>query len=297
MRNVERVRGSLACAPSERFVSAPYSQEQKYGIPDAAERQRRLASLIAQEIIPRLMLIHNEVLKPCACAPKNPSQNDIEELALLVLGPDLQAATDYILRLKQRGLPLDVLFVELLEPAARYLGKKWDDDRCDFLDVTLGVARLQELLSIFNETHGVSTFGDMRRAITATTGGEQHRFGLAIVEKFLRGAGWHVRSEAGSPLDAIAAAVRTEWFAVAGITLSCESRLGALTAMIETIREHSCNKAIGVMVGGPIFNKNPELAARAGADASAVNAPAAVLLAQRLFDLCVARRIRTSNVA
>lgn len=297
MRNAERVTGSSSFAPSGRFVSAPYAPEHRYGIPDAAERQRRLASIVAQEIIPRLMQIHHEVLKPCACEPNAPSQRDIEELALLVLGPDLQAAADYIQRMKQRGLPQDVLFVELLEPAARYLGKMWDDDRCDFLDVTLGVARLQELLAIFNETHGVSALGDMRRVITATTCGEQHRFGLTMVEKFLRGAGWHVRSEAGSTLEAVAAAVRTEWFAVAGITLSCESRLGALTAMIKTIREHSCNKAIGVMVGGPVFNKNPELATRAGADASALNAPTAVLLAQKLSDLSVASRVRSSTVA
>lgn len=39
------------------------------------------------------------------------------------------------------------------------------------------------------------------------------------------------------------------------------------------------------MVGGPPFCESPDLAARVGADATAVNAPAAVLLAQRLFDL------------
>ncbi len=225
-----------------------------------------------------------------------PSQREIEELASLVLGPDVQAATSYILRLKQRDLPLDTLFVELLEPAARHLGKMWDDDRCDFLDVTLGVARLQKLLAVFNDTHKMTASGDMRRVITATTAGEQHRFGLAMVEKFLRSAGWHVRSETGSTLE-VAAAVQSEWFAVAGITLSCESRLDALAEMIKTIRERSCNKSIGVMVGGSIFNKNPELAKRVGADAPALNAPAAVTLAQKLYDLGVGSRVQTSNVA
>ena len=156
---------------------------------------------------------------------------------------------------------------------------------------------MQELLAVFNETHGVSAFGDMRRAITATAPGEQHRFGLAMVEKFLRGAGWHVRSEAGSTLDAVAAAVQSEWFAVAGITLSCESRLSALAATIKAIREQSCNKAIGVMVGGSVFSKNPELATRLGADAHAGSAPAAVLLAQKLFDLSVASRVRPPTAA
>ncbi len=297
MRSFGRAAGSSCYADSEPFAKTPFAVDQKPVLPDAADRQRRLAAIISQEIIPRLMLIHHEVLRPCEREPNAPSQREIEELALLVLGPDVQAATNYVLRLKQRGLPLDVLYVELLEPAARFLGKMWDDDRCDFLDVTLGVARLQELLANFNDTLGMTAFGDMRRAITSTTPGEQHRFGLAMVEKFLRAAGWHVRSEAGSPVEAVAAAVQSEWFAVAGVTLSCETRLYALAATIKTIRERSCNKSIGVMVGGPVFAKRPELAIRVGADAAAVNAPTGVLLAQKLFDHSVAGRVQVPTVA
>jgi methanogenic corrinoid protein MtbC1 len=266
-------------------------------IPDAADRHRRLAAVIAQEIIPRLMLIHHEVLAPCAGQPQGPSQHEIQELAKLVLGPDVHAATNYVLHLRQRGLPLDVLFVELLEPAARHLGKLWEEDRCDFLDVTLGVARLQKLLAVFNDTHRIPAFGDMRRVITATTAGEQHRFGLAMVEKFLRAAGWDVHSESGSVPEAAVAAVRSEWFAIAGITLSCESRLEALADMIKAIREQSCNTSIGVIVGGAVFTKRPELAMRVGADAAAVNAPTAVILAQKLFDLAVGSRVQASTAA
>ena len=296
MRNVEQAAVSSSFARSGPFGKAPLSPERPVA-PDAADRQRRLATIIAQEIIPRLMLIHQEVLPPSAKEGDAPSQHEIEEIASLVLCPDVQAAINYILRLKQRGLPLDKMFVELLEPAARYLGKLWDDDRCDFLDVTLGVARLQKLLAMFNDTHKTTASGDMRRAITATTAGEQHRFGLAMVDKFLRAAGWQVRSEEALTPGSLAAAVQSEWFAVAGITLSCESRLDVLADMIKTIREQSCNRSIGVMVGGPIFNKNPELAKRVGADATALNAPAAVILAQKLFDLGAGSRVQTSNVA
>ena len=297
MRNLEQTAVSSSVVRSGPFAKAPFASGQRTATSEAAERQRRLAAVIAQEIIPRLMHIHHEVLAPCASQQHAPSQDEIHELAKLVLGPDVQAATDYILQMKHRGLPLDVLFVELLEPAARHLGKMWEDDRCDFLDVTLGVARLQKLLAIFNATQRIPAFGDMRRVITATTFGEQHRFGLSMVEKFLRAAGWDVHSEAGSTLDSIAAAVQSEWFAIAGITLSCEQRLDALAEMIKTIREQSCNKSIGVIVGGAVFMNRPELAMRVGADAAAVNAPVAVILAQKLFDLAVGSRVQASTAA
>jgi MerR family transcriptional regulator, light-induced transcriptional regulator len=296
MRNLHRAINSSSFAVSGSFQKAPLP-EQKPRVSEAADRQRRLAAVIAHEIIPRLMLIHHEVLKPCACEPNAPTKSELEEFALLVLGPDVDAATNYIQRMKQGGSPLNTLFSELLEPAARLLGKMWDEDRCDFLDVTLGVARLQELLAIFNDSHCVSSFGETRRVITATTAGEQHRFGMAMVEKFLRASGWHVRSEAGSPLESVAAAVEGEWFAVAGVTLSCESRLDALAKTIKTIRERSCNKTIGVMVGGPVFIERPELARRVGADASAVNASAAVILAQKLLGLSAKGRKLASAVA
>ena len=293
MRNFHQTIASSLSERSGPYAKAPFAPEQKTVLSEAVDRQRRLATVIAQDIIPRLMQLHHEVLTPCAVKPMAVARSDVARLADLVLGPSVQAARDYVLRMKQRGFSQDVLFTQLLEPSARHLGKLWEDDACDFLDVTLGVARLQELLSVFDDTNVVLSAG-MRRAITAATPGEQHRLGLAMVEKFLRAAGWDVRSEAASPLEAVVDAVRTEWFAVAGVTASCESRIDDLTAMIKTIREQSCNKSIGVMVGGPLFVKHPELVARVGADAAAVNAPSSVLLAQKLCGLTVSKQAQTS---
>ncbi|MGQ3177612.1 MAG: cobalamin B12-binding domain-containing protein, partial [Blastomonas fulva] len=59
---------------------------------------------------------------------------------------------------------------------------------------------------------------------------------------------------------------------------------------IARIRQQSCNPHIGIMVGGPIFTANPALAAKVGADATAPNAPTAVLIAQKLFDTAIARQ-------
>jgi len=55
--------------------------------------------------------------------------------------------------------------------------------------------------------------------------GEQHTFGVRIVEQFLRKAGWEVSiGLASTPLE-IAALVASEWFDVVGLTLSSDSRL------------------------------------------------------------------------
>ena len=84
--------------------------------------------------------------------------------------------------------------------------------------------------------------------------------------------------------EQIAELVALEWFGVVGLTLSNEARIDHLATAVRAVREASCNRTIGVMVGGPIFLAHPELVERVGADASAVEAATAVLLAQRLLD-------------
>jgi methanogenic corrinoid protein MtbC1 len=84
----------------------------------------------------------------------------------------------------------------------------------------------------------------------------------------------------------------TQWFAVAGLTVGSERSLSNLEETIRMIRRESRNQMISVMVGGPLFTANPGLAQEVGADGTAINAPGAVLMAQKLFDEMV---LKTAN--
>ncbi len=256
---------------------------------DVAVRQANLARIVSAEIVPRLLALHSDAL-PDAPPPEQivaalaPGTADITGLADIVLGNDLEAAAAYVMVLRDRGLSPETLFVDLLEPTARHLGAMWDRDECDFIDVTLGVARLQKLLSIFNATHELPALDERRCVLMAMTPGDQHFFGVTMVEKFLRAGGWRVEAEHEASAAQLADATADQWFAVAGLTLGSERHLDALRATIADVRARSQNPAIGVMVGGPLFTANPALAGEVGADATAPNAPTAVLVAQKLFD-------------
>lgn len=256
---------------------------------DVAQRQVRLAEVVAARIIPQLLRLHTEVL-PEALPIEHvvealaPSHSDISALAHIVLGDDLEAAVSYVLVLRDRGLSMETLFVELLEPAARHLGHLWDNDECDFIDVTLGVARLQKLLATFNGSHVLPELGSRRQVLMAMTPGDQHYFGASMVQRFLEGAGWTVETAFDKTAEEIAHAASLQWFGVAGLTVGSERSLPKLEETIRLIRRHSRNQMIAVMVGGPLFTANPALALEMGADGTAANAPTAVLMAQKLFD-------------
>ena len=259
---------------------------------DVSVRQIKLARLISTQVIPQLLRIHSNVVPDAPAADVlvqtlAPDSTKITDLADIILGNDLEAAVDYVTVLRERGLPMETLFVELLEPTARYLGEMWDEDKCDFIDVTLGVARLQKLLACFNNTHSVPALDTRRQVLMAMTPGDQHYFGVTLVERFLLAAGWEVQAELSGTTQDIAAAASRKWFAVAGLTMGSELMIDSLKATIVELRTRSLNPSIGIMVGGPLFTANPALAKEVGADATAPNAPAAVLVTQKLFDLSV----------
>lgn len=259
---------------------------------DVAARQAKLARLISTNVIPQLLRLHTDVVIDAPAVEVlikalAPGRLEISDLADIVLGSDLEAAVAYVAILRERGLSMETLFIELLEPTARLLGEMWDRDECDFIDVTLGVARLQKLLASFNSTHEVPALDQRRQVLMAMTPGDQHSFGVTMVERFLLAAGWEVQTELSATADELAELAGRKWFAVAGLTMASEERMDSLKATIVQLRKHSQNPTIGIMVGGPLFTANPALAQEVGADATAPNAPAAVVTAQMLFDVSV----------
>ena len=257
---------------------------------DVSMRQFDLARIISNDIVPRLLRLHTEVVPDAPSIDAligalRPSSTEIDALAHIILGDDLEAAATYVTIMRDRGLSMEMLYIELLEPTARHLGEMWDNDECDFIDVTIGVGRLQKLLAIFNDTYTLPQLGTRRRVLMATTPGNQHSLGASMIEKLLSAAGWDVETEYSGEVDQIVHMVKRNWFAVIGLTAGSDGQLPAMKSAVAQIRTYSQNADIGVMVGGPMFTQNPQLVDAMGADATAPNAPAAVLAAQKLFDV------------
>ncbi len=268
----------------KHFISPEIHQR-----PDMSARQSILARVISNEIVPRLLRLHTEVLPDAPSVDVlinalRPSSSEIDALAHIVLGDDLEAAATYVTIMRDRGLSMETLYVELLEPTARHLGEMWDNDECDFIDVTIGVGRLQKLLAIFNDTYTLPQLGTRRRVLMATTPGNQHSFGASMIERLLSAAGWDVETEYSGDANQIIQMVKRNWFAVIGLTAGSDGQLAAMKSVVAQIRSESQNSDIGIMVGGPMFTQDPHLTVTMGADATAPNAPAAVLAAQKLFD-------------
>ena len=257
---------------------------------DAANdvRMSQLARTIEQEIIPRLMLAHRTAAEP-SLRPAGPahaiSLDDVKQFAKLVLSHEEDAAFAAVHGLRARAVPIERIFLELLAPTARYLGELWDDDLCNFTDVTVGLGRLQRVLRELSPAFGRSVEhpAQGRRVLLLPSPGEQHTFGLVRVAEFFRRAGWDVTGGAWTADADASALVGAEWFDVVGFSLGAEVHLQALADCIGAVRKAACNRELTVLVGGPLFGIHPEFVARVGADGMTIDGREAPSLAEGLI--------------
>ena len=253
-----------------------------------------LSRMIATEVIPRLLLAtraavpHATARHAAESAPAAaPTDADLADLLALVLRDEVDTVAAHVDAVLARGVPIDLIFLELLSPVARRLGEMWESDECNFAEVTIGLMRLQQVLRRLSPSfqHDAARPDLAYRVLLMPTPGEQHTFGLVIVGEFFRRAGWDVHGGAHLTDDELAGLVKRTWFGVVGFSLGSETGTEALAASIRRVRRASCNPDIGVMVGGPLFVANPGLVARVGADATAGDAREAVTQAHRLLHL------------
>jgi len=253
---------------------------------DVLPRPRRAALLgrvVATEILPRLAMA-----KRAAAAPSDPRATtdvDTDELIGRLLTKDAAAAAAFIELLRLRGATPESLYIGILSDAARRLGEMWEDDRCDFAQVTIGLGHLQQVArGLAPDFHDAAVHRpEAHRILLLPVQGEQHSFGLLLLGEFFQRAGWYVT---GGPVSAgrdPANLVRDTWFDILGFSIGSDPLLGHLTKTIHRVRRSSCNRDLGIMVGGPLFLLRPDLALCVGADAAAADARDAVRQANRLL--------------
>lgn len=252
----------------------------------AAQQRCQLTETIESQIIPRLMLAHGmgRPRAPLTHKSHSVTAEDIHSFTTLIAGSDLAAAHAFVDGLIDQGTSTEALLLDLLAPAARALGEDWEEDRRDFAEVTIALSRLQQILRDFSPgfDRTANRATGTRRALIAPAPGEQHTFGIAMVEHFFRREGWDVWTAPASSHEGLVSTVRENDLDLVALSLSCSDGLDRLAQLIGLLRRASRVRSLVVMVGGPVFVAHPEWLAKSGADATAPNATEAVLWADRL---------------
>ena len=244
---------------------------------------RSLSTLIESEIIPRLIVAHSvdEPMTAKSIGDHRIEPGEVEALAPLALQVEANALLSHIEAVLARGVSVDTVMVDLLAPTARLLGQYWEDDLCDFIDVTMGLWRLQEVvheIACRMPADRLAAAGG-HRVLFASMPGDQHSFGTVLIDELFRRSGWVTDRVSEAPTADLLKRVAEEWFDMVGLTVSCDCHIEELPSMIAGLRNVSRNSRVCVMVGGRVFSADPDLAARVGADGTARDAKLALEVA------------------
>lgn len=242
-----------------------------------------IAALVEGEIVPRLMAART----PCDCGDviEFPSaQTAADALLPLTLASDAAPLFDRIDALLAGGVATDALLVDVLPPVARRLGRLWEDDERDFVEVTMGLWRLQQVVHDLSSRRPAPA-AEGPRALFAAMPGDQHGFGATIIEEIFRQTGWRTTLLVDIDDDELTATLAAGWQDIAGLTVSQTCHIDRLPSLIRRMRAASFNPDLRIMVGGPAFARDAMLATKVGADGTATDARQALRVAGALVGI------------
>lgn len=284
MDGLDQVSDDAACfdGPAEETSTPLYEAvRNRFFRSPRPDRRARLARTIEGEVIPRLLLAHRADLRPASggAEPRALDATSVDRLVSAIATDQGDGGMDLVNGAIAAGASLEEVFLELLAPTARRLGDLWTDDRLTFTEVTLALSRLQRIMRTVSRGGDAAADGPgpAGQILLAAVPGEQHSFGLLMLEEFFRRDGWDVECLVGATRSDILAAVRGRGRLVAvGLSQSVDGDAGGLAGLIADIRAAARSDDLIVMVGGRWINDHPDQVEKVGASFTAVDGRQAI---------------------
>ena len=173
------------------------------------------------------------------------------------------------------------MIIDDFTAAANEMGADWVSDDASFSEVSVGMVALHVLLrDLETELQGsLEQVGSRRMVVTCAVPPNQHVFGAAILETFLRCSGYAVASGHHSDRSVLLGVAADQHVEVAGISMLDRQNLDLCKDFIVDLRAASRNDDLKIIVGGRPFLEDETLVGYVGGDATA---PDALLALQKI---------------
>jgi MerR family transcriptional regulator, light-induced transcriptional regulator len=226
--------------------------------------------------------LHKEVEPPSYIADGNRLSGSAECYLDALLAGDCEAAEACVLRALSDGVSVEDLYLDLLQPCQRELGRLWQMKRISVAKEHYCTACTRSIMAQL-----ISTFpkpvANGRNAVATCVIGELHDLGLAMVCDFIRMRGWQTQYVgANLPPEEIIGAIVDCKAALLAVSATMVWHLRWVHDVIELVRASEPGREARILVGGRPFLLAPDLWRKVDADGSAPDARAAAELAEEL---------------
>lgn len=182
-------------------------------------------------------------------------------------------------RARAAGLGMGEVYLRVIQPSMHEIGSLWQQNRITVADEHLATAITQAVMA--------RLYQEMLRApaepgpllIAACADQERHELGLRMICDLLEMDGWEtVFLGASVPVEDLVAMVAARRPDAVALSAAIAPHLPRVRDAIAGIRGALGSGAPVIAAGGRAFARDPELAARLGADLTAEDAPRAAAL-------------------
>ncbi|MCR9255099.1 MAG: cobalamin-dependent protein [Alphaproteobacteria bacterium] len=274
----QKINGETA-DPNSAVVSDRFEKSR------GARASGLLERTIEAEIIPRLMLAHSErdpAILDGVHGGRPMSEAVSEQFCEDVMTQGTERLATIVEALYRGGMPLKEIYLHLLGPAAAHAGHLWKEDKVSFVDVTLALNRLHQVVHRLRALlPPVPTTEDANRILLTTLPGDQHSFGVTLLTDLFRQAGWTVYEASGDTANSLCARISSEWFDCVGLSVSNALTVDTVAPLVSRMRDASSNRDLKIIAGGHMLEDKAEMAQMLDVDAIVCDPDRAIATAER----------------
>lgn len=191
---------------------------------------------------------------------------------------DRRAAFGVLDKALDEGAELSALYLDVVQPAMREIGRLWQDNALTVAEEHLATAITESAMNRLFER--VFVWRDTRTPtlLAACAAEERHQLGLRMLCDLLEMEGWETTYLGASvPIESLVGLVQARQPDAVAISATIAPHLPRVRDAIQAIRAAPLPRQPVIVVGGRAFYGDPGLAKRIGADLTASDAAEAVL--------------------
>ncbi len=164
------------------------------------------------------------------------------------------------------------------------IGSLWEEGEISVASEHLASSIVSKIVSsLYAEFLSIEQ--DKGQAIISAGPNEYHEIGARMVADLLEIDGWDIYYlGANTPVDTLVEMIKEKRPFFVGLSAALSFNLDALSDAIEKIRTSPEIKDIKILVGGNLFNRNPDLWKKIDADGWAKNGQKAIKIARRWWE-------------
>lgn len=180
----------------------------------------------------------------------------------------------------------DMVEIVFIETVARQLGRKWTSGDCDFIDVTIGTARLQELIRSLSFEYRSLQSDDLGPSVVLLTPlGEQHTLMPHLLGLLFDAMGWSTQIFEGKSLKGPHLRSAIDQADIVCIGWSNHRLKGEFRDLVKMIRSSRRAGRLPIVVGGVAALNAVEFLVSLGIDCICDSVYAASRICESYYEL------------